>query len=245
MKNISIQYYKHNKNIIPSPFNFQKINYYELTICFHGTLNYVVNNINYDLTDGDIIFLQPGSIRSRKPTTENSDYISFNFFSTQTIALPIYIESGLSNIIKMLIATIDNVNDKENYKDEIILLLECIIVNIQNNLKIKNINPYVKKIIKFLHQNVNKKISLKEIASHVSLSPNYADAVFSREIGKYIFDYFGDIKIQEAKKQIIENEKKLNEIAYDLGFENYNYFSRYFKKKTGSSPQNFKKSFYK
>ena len=144
----------------------------------------------------------------------------------------------------MLITTIDNIYDKENFDEEFILLLQCIILNIQNNLEKNKINPYVTKIIKFLQQNINKRITLKDIATHVSLSPNYVDALFSKSTGKYIFDYFGDMKIQEAKKQIIENEKKLNEIAYSLGFENYNYFSRYFKKKTGSSPQNFKKSFY-
>jgi YesN/AraC family two-component response regulator len=245
MKNVSIQYYKHNKDVIPAHFSFQKINYYELTICLHGKLSYVVNDKNYLLTDGDIIFIQPNSIRSRKHTIENSDYISFNFFCDDTVYLPDYIENGASNIIKMLIDAIDNIRDKEYHNDEIILLLQCIIVNIQNNLKKNNINPYVKKIIKFLHQNVDKRLTLKEIASFVSLSQNYADALFSKEIGKYIFDYFGDIKIQEAKKQIIENAKKLNEIAINLGFENYNYFSRYFKKKTGLSPQNFKKSFYK
>lgn len=74
MKNLSIQYYKHNKEVVPIHFAFQKINYYELTICFRGTLNYVVNNKSYSLTDGDIIFIRPNSIRSRKPTIQSCDY---------------------------------------------------------------------------------------------------------------------------------------------------------------------------
>lgn len=67
----------------------------------------------------------------------------------------------------------------------------------------------------------------------------YCDTVFKKETGFSIIEYFNKLKIEEAKKLIVERADSLTEIALKLGFEDYNYFSRLFKKHTGYSPKQY------
>ena len=49
-----------------------------------------------------------------------------------------------------------------------------------------------------------------------------------------------EIKIAKAKKMLNDTNMKIIDIAYALGFENASYFTRFFKKRTGLSPQEYK-----
>ena len=53
-------------------------------------------------------------------------------------------------------------------------------------------------------------------------------------------NFFNDLKIEEAKRQIREENKNFTEIADSLGFSSLHYFSRLFKNKTGLSPSEYK-----
>jgi YesN/AraC family two-component response regulator len=51
------------------------------------------------------------------------------------------------------------------------------------------------------------------------------------------------MKMEFAKRWLIENSLTLREISEKLGFNDYNYFSRTFKKRTGITPFNFRKNY--
>ena len=58
-----------------------------------------------------------------------------------------------------------------------------------------------------------------------------------------IIDYFIDMKIEVAKNKLLENIMTLRQISESLGFSDYNYFSRTFKKRTGATPLEFRKKY--
>ena len=68
----------------------------------------------------------------------------------------------------------------------------------------------------------------------------YCDIIFKRETGQSIIGYLTDQRIIEAKKLLIDSLLSLKEVAENVGFEDYNYFSRIFKKKTGYTPTQFR-----
>ena len=94
-------------------------------------------------------------------------------------------------------------------------------------------------IKKLLVSNLGRRLTLAEIGRQTFFSPVYCDTVFKKETGFSIIEYFNKLKIEEAKKLIVERADSLTEIALKLGFEDYNYFSRLFKKHTGYSPKQY------
>ena len=72
-------------------------------------------------------------------------------------------------------------------------------------------------------------------------SPVYADAVFKRETGVSIINY-AILKKVEAAKSLLSEGVSLKDVSEAVGFSDYNYFSRLFKKRTGYTPNAFRKT---
>ncbi|KAF0142781.1 MAG: AraC family transcriptional regulator [Stygiobacter sp.] len=82
--------------------------------------------------------------------------------------------------------------------------------------------------------------SVNYIASRLNLSPKYLSDLLKHETGKTALELIHLFVISEAKNMIVEGERSISEIAYQLGFENPPYFSRLFRKEVGMSPKEFK-----
>jgi AraC family transcriptional regulator, transcriptional activator for feuABC-ybbA operon len=122
-------------------------------------------------------------------------------------------------------------------------MLQKLLFEIYDNLKRQNTNYSttlkVEKIIKYLHENINRSVTLKELSELVSLSPSYLSRTFKDTTGYSIIEFFNKMKIDKAEALIIVGDKKIKEISESLGFKDEFYFSRLFKKIEGISPKEF------
>lgn len=82
--------------------------------------------------------------------------------------------------------------------------------------------------------------TVKYCADQLFLSSNYLGDLLKRETGKNAQDHIHDYLIEAAKNSLLNSNRSVSEIAYDLGFEYPQYFSKLFKAKTGSSPAVFR-----
>ncbi|MDD9148793.1 MULTISPECIES: helix-turn-helix domain-containing protein [unclassified Sporolactobacillus] len=98
----------------------------------------------------------------------------------------------------------------------------------------------IKSAIHYMHQKIDQKITLGELAQFVHTSPAYLSRIFKRMTGYTVIAFFNQIKINKAKEMLIEEDKKIKEIALDLGFVDEFYFSRVFKQLEGVSPTEYK-----
>ena len=94
-------------------------------------------------------------------------------------------------------------------------------------------------IIRVLRQKVYEKITLEQVSRNTFFSAAYCRRVFKKDTGKSIVKYFNELKIEEAKALMIQGGMTLVEISEKLGFDDYNYFSRLFKKECGYSPMQY------
>jgi len=99
----------------------------------------------------------------------------------------------------------------------------------------------VKDIIQYIESNyTDKTVSVKKLSQYLHISLNYMCAMFKKTTGGTVNEYLMSIRIAAAKELLINNEKRLYEIAEMTGFSDSNYFSRAFKKHTGITPREFR-----
>lgn len=94
----------------------------------------------------------------------------------------------------------------------------------------------------YIDKNYQEDINLNKISNYVSLSKNYFCNIFKKETGMTIWDYLIRIRMEEAKKMLLETEQKTYEISERVGYDDPSYFGRLFKKYTGFTPMEFRES---
>ena len=82
--------------------------------------------------------------------------------------------------------------------------------------------------------------SIEEMAEKLSVSQRYLSDTLKKETGKTTTEHLHLYLIDEAKDLLLNPNKTIAEVAYDLGFEYPPYFSRLFKKKEGMSPKEYR-----
>ena len=90
-------------------------------------------------------------------------------------------------------------------------------------------------------QQYKKLPSVKYFAELLFLSPSYLSDLLKKETGKTAQEYLHYYLIEEAKNNLLNTNDPINEIAFNLGFEYPQYFSKLFKSKTGMTPLAFRK----
>ena len=118
-------------------------------------------------------------------------------------------------------------------------LLIAIYQNITKQSRTYSTTLKVEKIIQYLHQNINNRVTLTELSELVQLSSTYLSRAFKETTGYSVIEFFNKIKIDKAKELIIEGNKRVKEVAQALGFTDEFYFSRIFKKIEGISPSEY------
>ncbi len=78
--------------------------------------------------------------------------------------------------------------------------------------------------------------SVQYMADNLNLSANYLSDLMKRETGKSTIEHIHYAVIEEAKLRLASSKESISEIAYDLGFEYPQYFTRLFKKISGIAP---------
>ena len=79
-------------------------------------------------------------------------------------------------------------------------------------------------------------LSLTEISHVIGISSSYFSHLFKQQTGKNYVEYLNEIRLEEAVKELRGTDEKIAVISQRHGFQNLEYFSRFFKRKMGVSP---------
>lgn len=110
-----------------------------------------------------------------------------------------------------------------------------------DDASIENCAYVIQDIEKYIEENLDKKLSLTDIAESIHMNKSYISRMFKEKAGENLFDYINKRKIEKAKQLIKNNELRMYEIALNVGMEDTAYFSRVFKKYEGISPSEYQK----
>ncbi|HSR04935.1 MAG TPA: response regulator [Proteiniclasticum sp.] len=95
--------------------------------------------------------------------------------------------------------------------------------------------------LQYIEKHLTKNLSLESAASYMNISTHYFSKLFKSEVGENFIDYVTEKKVERAKELIKDTDIPLNNIAFELGFNEANYFSKVFKKTTGITPSQYRK----
>jgi YesN/AraC family two-component response regulator len=85
-----------------------------------------------------------------------------------------------------------------------------------------------------------KKMAQSEVASAVGLSPQYFSNLFKLEMHITFSDYVTKVRIEEAKRKLLETSTSVGDIAFECGFEDQSYFTKVFTKVVGIVPSRYR-----
>ncbi|WP_145414210.1 response regulator [Paenibacillus xylanexedens] len=83
-------------------------------------------------------------------------------------------------------------------------------------------------------------LSLQSVASQINVNPSYLSRLFKQEKQENFISYLTRVRIDHAKAYLLSKELKIYEIADKVGYHNYTYFSKIFKKNTGLTPEEYR-----
>ena len=86
-------------------------------------------------------------------------------------------------------------------------------------------------------------MDLQQIAHQLLVSQHYLSDTLKKETGKTSTEHLQLYLIDEAKNILLDPNRTISEVAYELGFEYPPYFSRLFKKKEGISPTEYREKY--
>lgn len=99
-----------------------------------------------------------------------------------------------------------------------------------------NRNKAVVKALEIIEEEYNKDIGLSYICEKLNISETYFSKLFKEECGKNFKDYLTFLRIEKAKEFLTDHNLTISEISFMVGYNNYNQFSKMFKRYEGISP---------
>lgn len=103
-------------------------------------------------------------------------------------------------------------------------------------------NEDVFKAQRYVLEHINDKITLTDIANYLHINASYFSRIFKKETGESFIEFVTRVKMEKAKEMLSSTIKPIDQIAFDLGFDNKSYFFRTFKKHFGITPKEYKYS---
>ncbi|GGA28652.1 response regulator transcription factor [Paenibacillus physcomitrellae] len=96
---------------------------------------------------------------------------------------------------------------------------------------------HAKRLLTYIQIHFRKDLSLDDLAEQMNLHPNYISSLFKKETGHTFINYLNMLRIQAAQELLISNsELSVCAIGRQVGYDSKHYFSKVFKKYTGTTP---------
>lgn len=98
----------------------------------------------------------------------------------------------------------------------------------------------VRKAREYIAQHKTEALSLADVAHASGASVFHFCKIFKKATGLTFTDYVGRVRLEDAKTQLLDPNRRISEIAYDVGFQSLTQFNRVFKRVFGQAPREFR-----
>jgi AraC-like DNA-binding protein len=241
-------------------------NFYLAILFTQGSGMHEVDFSAYEVKPGALFFLTPGQTHHWELSEDTKGYIFFHtrpfyelLYTKNTLSqFPfyysihstpcLYLDHESSEKLTALFKQVYTENHLANPFKELALnsLINLIYITAarlyeDTTAPLNNNAYYIKfrKLEELVEQHYKQEKSPAEYASMLAMTPKHLNRITQAVTGKTATDVILDRVLLEAKKEMVLQRGSLNQIADDLGYIDYAYFSRLFKAKTGETPSHF------
>ncbi|KGE18602.1 helix-turn-helix domain-containing protein [Paenibacillus wynnii] len=178
-----------------------------------------------------------GSLYTILEETESS---SFATLRGEVIGLLLFLCRGIqSSDGAELITSLSALEDSETLRTRAMSWLDSFIDGLKEERE-QSRSHVMQRALLYIDKKYKEDISMEQSAEYVNLSPHYFSKLFKQHAGETFIDYVTRLRINEAKRLIMEERLSLKEICYEVGYKDPNYFSRVFKKATSMTPSEYR-----
>ncbi|WP_394236995.1 helix-turn-helix transcriptional regulator [Niallia oryzisoli] len=147
---------------------------------------------------------------------------------------PVYLHN-ISERFAILIERTTNIPDL----NKLITLMANEYCDLVNTYATGHYSSIVKKAVDYIKLNLGNNLSLNILAKEIHVNPSYLSRKFKEETGMNISEFINQERVEEAKLYLRRGNISITDIAFLVGYNDLNYFSKVFKKITSVTPSQY------
>lgn len=231
-------------------------NYYDYqdgTLLFMAPMQVIsVENPSSGKDEGWVLMFHPDLLRGTHLGNNLKKYTFFQYDVNEALHLSEQEREIIMNCLHNIEMELHHAMD-ENSKDLIVSNLELFLnyskrfyerqFVTRSHVNSDTLSRFERILDGYFHSDLPQKQGIptvKYCAERMNLSVNYLSDMLRKDTGKSALEHIQLRLVETAKEKLSGSEKSISEIAYELGFEYPQYFSRLFKKRVGVSPVEFR-----
>lgn len=114
------------------------------------------------------------------------------------------------------------------------------VIHSLKHMKYTNSKLLINRALNYINNHYDEKLSLEDVAQQLHLSKHYLCNAFKKATGENMSLYINKLRIEKAKRLLLESDGRAKEIFEEVGYSNQQYFSKVFKKITGMTIMEYK-----
>lgn len=100
----------------------------------------------------------------------------------------------------------------------------------------------LKQAIAYINEQLDKNVSLAELADLVQMSPHYFASLFKQSTGITPHQYLTNVRLDRAKQLLTQSNLTIVEICHQVGYQSQSHFTKVFRQQVGSTPLAYRNS---
>ena len=217
-----------------------RLSCYSLSDSFSFTSIRFTNSVYFD--EGDFLkdyYGIPNIIESKNEKILFDNI--YTYIKSEDPAKMFFVRGYLEILIGTLISGVSKNSDPaENSKENEYYSSEKLIKRIKKSST--RIDSRIQIVLDYVILHPFENYTPKKLADMAQLSKQRFSALFKAQVGKSPMIYIRDLKLTTAARKLLVSNDPINEVAYNVGYEDPNYFIRQFKAAFGYTPKQYRQA---
>lgn len=181
-------------------------------------------------------------IKEHKELSFDNIMLIFNQLLGSTIIYVLDMNLSIMDIMgddQNIYAKLSSFETIQEIEQWLIVIYEKIIEYVDKQKKASS--KYINEVLDYIHMNYKTDIDINALADRIGISYSQLRRAFLNATGENLLDYINYMRINEAKRLLLQTNETIGDIAENLGYNNFRSFIRFFKKYEGITPGDFRK----
>ncbi len=202
---------------------------------------------------GEVVLLRPGTPHSYGTSEGDSWNFIWAHFSSRSIGdkllpiEPLYLHtlepgSERTRVYDAFLRLLSDSRERSEYWHDLCLNSLREILLLLAHRRNRKLDPRIVETLHYLSVHMRSPVQIETLAKAIGLSASRLSHLFKEQMGLTIIDTLNQMRIHQACLLLEHTNRSASEIAYEVGFYNYNHFINQFRKWTGTVPSGYMKN---